>query len=69
MAVYQDKENSNIYVLPLHMEGRTPEEIAWDAAMQINGLVDKIAAERGISPKGENKENDRQNTAGEKPDA
>lgn len=60
MAIYQNKENSNIYVLPAQMDGRTPEETAWDAALQINALMDKIAEERGISPKGWNKGNDQQ---------
>lgn len=64
MAVYQDKENSNVYVIPVQMDDRTPEEIAWDAAMQINALMDQIAAERVISPKGGNKGNDRQGDQG-----
>ena len=46
MAVRKPEGNDNIYVIGVDMEKRSPEEIARDAALQINALFEKLVKEQ-----------------------
>lgn len=43
---YQNKDNPNMFVVGVDMDNRPVEDIARDAAMQIIGLFDALAAEQ-----------------------
>lgn len=46
MAVRKPEGSDNIFVVDVDMENRSPEDIARDAAMQINALFDRLVKEQ-----------------------
>ena len=46
MTIKKVNDDSQIYVVGVNMDNRSPEEIAKDAALQIVELFDRIAEER-----------------------
>ena len=42
MAVKSLDESNRLFAVEVDMENRSPEEIAWDAVMQINALFDRL---------------------------
>ena len=46
MAVTKPEGSENVYVIGVDMENRSPEEIARDAALQINALFEKLVKEQ-----------------------
>ena len=46
MAVKSLDESNRLFAVEVDMENRTPEEIAKDAALQINALFDRLIKEQ-----------------------
>ena len=46
MAVKSLDESNRLFAVEVDMENRSPEEIAWDAVMQINALFDRLIKEQ-----------------------
>ena len=46
MAVRSLDESNRLFAVEVDMENRSPEEIAWDAVMQINALFDRLIKEQ-----------------------
>ena len=46
MAVRSLDESNRLFAVEVDMENRTPEEIAKDAALQINALFDRLIKEQ-----------------------
>ena len=46
MAVWKPEGSDNLFVIDVDMENRSPEDIARDAVMQINGLFDRLIKEQ-----------------------
>ena len=46
MAVRKPEGTDNLFVVDVDMENRSPEDIARDAAMQINALFDRLVKEQ-----------------------
>ena len=46
MAVRKPEGSDNIFVIDVDMENRSPEDIARDAALQINALFDRLIKEK-----------------------
>ena len=46
MAIYKVNGETQLYVVGVEMDNRSPEEISRDAALQIIALFDKLAVEK-----------------------
>ena len=46
MAVRNLDDSNRVFAVEVDMENRTPEEIAKDAALQINALFDRLIKEQ-----------------------
>ena len=46
MAIYKVNEDTQLYVVGVEMDNRSPEEISRDAALQIIALFDKLVVEK-----------------------
>ena len=46
MAVKSLDESNRLFAVEVDMENRSPEEIAWDAVMQISALFDRLIKEQ-----------------------